>query len=317
MTKLIHVAAAVITDASGNILIAKRPDDKHQGGLWEFPGGKVETGEPVVEALARELDEELGIQLTHSRPLIKVPYHYPDKSVLLDVHVVDSFEGQPFGREGQPVQWVSPTELDGYAFPAANKPILSAALLPPRLMITADVDSVEALSQQLERQLQSVSEQGAVMLRAPKLDEPQLVEAIKKASSLCKKHGRLLIVNTGLALAEAQSLPAVHLSSPRLQALGSRAEFKGRWLGASCHNLAELQMAVDKGLDYVTLSPVQPTASHPDQSELGWSQFIELANAVPLPVYGLGGLVEADLQQVWQSGGQGIAAIRAWWPKNS
>ena len=136
MSKLIHVAAAVILNDKGQVLLAKRPDDKHQGGLWEFPGGKVEPDEPVLEALTRELDEELGIRVTSARPLIQVPHHYPDKSVLLDVFEVDAFSGEPWGREGQPVRWVDAHLLDDYDFPAANRPILAAAQLPSRLVIT-------------------------------------------------------------------------------------------------------------------------------------------------------------------------------------
>ena len=95
--KRVHVAAAVIRGADGRVLIAKRPQDKHQGGLWEFPGGKVEEGEAVERALARELEEELGIRVEAARPLIQVQHDYPDKQVLLDVWEVSSFTGEPHG----------------------------------------------------------------------------------------------------------------------------------------------------------------------------------------------------------------------------
>nr|GEY60322.1 arginine biosynthesis bifunctional protein ArgJ, chloroplastic [Tanacetum cinerariifolium] len=100
------------------------------GGLWEFPGGKVEAGESVDAALARELHEELGISVTSARPLIKISHDYPDKQVLLDVWEVSSFTGEPHGVEGQPLAWVSQRELAEYDFPAANRPIVAAARLP-------------------------------------------------------------------------------------------------------------------------------------------------------------------------------------------
>ncbi len=127
--KSLHVVAAVILDENDNVLIARRPLDKHMGGLWEFPGGKVEQGEAVTDALCRELDEELGIQPTSWEPLIQVNHSYPDKTVLLDVWTVTSFTGEAYGREGQPVQWVSREELVNFEFPEANKPIIEAALV--------------------------------------------------------------------------------------------------------------------------------------------------------------------------------------------
>ena len=128
--KRIHVAAAVIRDNSGKILIARRADTQHQGGLWEFPGGKVEADESVTTALGRELHEELGIVVDVARPLIKVQHDYPDKQVLLDVWEVSAFTGEPHGAEGQPLEWVAPRDLLNYDFPAANQPIVAAARLP-------------------------------------------------------------------------------------------------------------------------------------------------------------------------------------------
>lgn len=116
MTKVVHVAAAVIYDAQGRIFLAKRPDDKHQGGLWEFPGGKIEPDEQPSDALKRELLEEVGIQVRAFTPLIAIPHHYPDKSVYLHVFNVTDFTGEAHGREGQEVAWVSKDALSNYDF---------------------------------------------------------------------------------------------------------------------------------------------------------------------------------------------------------
>ena len=124
MPKLIHVAAAVIRNGRGQILIARRPDDKHQGGLWEFPGGKVEAGETVPQALARELEEEIGITVTACAPFMRIDHDYGDKRVTLDIRKVTAFTGEPHGREGQPSRWVPVSELHTYEFPAANRPIV-------------------------------------------------------------------------------------------------------------------------------------------------------------------------------------------------
>ncbi len=125
-TKLVHVAVGVILDGQQNILIALRSEDSHQGGLWEFPGGKVESGESVETALSRELNEELGLESISCRPLIEIRHDYSDKSVLLDVWWVDGFSGQAEGKEGQPIEWVSAAALLDYSFPEANQPIIAA-----------------------------------------------------------------------------------------------------------------------------------------------------------------------------------------------
>lgn len=122
----LHVAVAVVLDARERVLISRRAAAAHQGGLWEFPGGKVEPGESVTAALARELREELGIELGASRPLLLVPFDYGDKAVLLDVHLVTQFGGEARGLEGQPLAWVSAAELSQYRFPAANVAIVDA-----------------------------------------------------------------------------------------------------------------------------------------------------------------------------------------------
>jgi len=122
----VHVAVGVIVDASRNILITRRAGDSHQGGLWEFPGGKVEPDEPLSAALARELREELGIEVMLTSPLLEVRHDYGDKAVLLDVHVVWEFAGTAVGLEQQPMVWVNPQELASYVFPAANAPIVAA-----------------------------------------------------------------------------------------------------------------------------------------------------------------------------------------------
>lgn len=124
----LRVAVGVVSDPDGRVLIAQRAAHRHQGGLWEFPGGKIEAGETAFAALVRELHEEVGIRVIAADYWLSVPFEYPDLSVTLDVYRVLRFRGDAAGREGQPLVWVSPPELGSYAFPAANRPILAALL---------------------------------------------------------------------------------------------------------------------------------------------------------------------------------------------
>ena len=126
--KRLHVAAGVIRRSDGHVLIAKRPLDKHQGGLWEFPGGKVEVGESPRAALARELWEELALRVVRCAELMQVVHAYPDKTVQIDVWTVDDIAGTPLGNEGQVVAWVPLSRLNEYPFPAANQDILARLL---------------------------------------------------------------------------------------------------------------------------------------------------------------------------------------------
>jgi len=128
---LIHVMAGALEDRHGRILIARRPEGAHQGGLWEFPGGKLEPGETPQRGLERELAEELGIRVLASQPLIRVLHDYGDRRVLLDVRRVTSFAGVPVGREGQPLAWRHPEDMDPGDFPAADRPIITALRSPP------------------------------------------------------------------------------------------------------------------------------------------------------------------------------------------
>ncbi|MFQ6372491.1 8-oxo-dGTP diphosphatase MutT [Shewanella sp. YIC-542] len=125
--KRVHVAVGVII-RNRQILLAKRHGHLHQGGKWEFPGGKLETGETTAGALTRELQEEVGITVQHAAPFMQLAYDYPDKQVLLDIMTVTAFSGEAYGVEGQQIAWVDISALPQYQFPDANMPILDKIL---------------------------------------------------------------------------------------------------------------------------------------------------------------------------------------------
>lgn len=126
--KVVHVAVGVIIDQDNLILLAKRPNNLHQGGKWEFPGGKVENDETTSEALIRELKEEVDLDVTSSTSMMQIRHDYDDKSVLLDIHKVQDFCGKAIGLEGQEVRWVNKNDLSRYDFPEANKAIVDKLL---------------------------------------------------------------------------------------------------------------------------------------------------------------------------------------------
>jgi 8-oxo-dGTP diphosphatase len=118
------VVAAVIRDANGHVLLTKRPPGSHMGGLWEFPGGKVEDCEAPQDALTRELHEELGLEIRVEQPITFAVHEEPGLRILLLFFAARIVAGEPRGREGQAVRWVPATELPSYHTPPADAEIV-------------------------------------------------------------------------------------------------------------------------------------------------------------------------------------------------
>ncbi len=317
MTKLVHVAVGVIVKSDGKILIARRPLNAHQGGLWEFPGGKVDAGETIQQALVRELREELAIDVLTSQPLIQIRHHYPDKSVLLDVHKITQFTGEPCGNEGQPVQWVDVKALDNFEFPAANHPIISAINLPEKYAITGDyrdeVDFATRLNYVLARGLRIVQLRVADFsadIHQPLLDAA--LEAVDQSNAN-------LVINCSLAeysrvtQSRLDTNIGLHLNRHYAAVIDQRPVGRQVLFGVSCHNAEEIVHAQNIGADYLLLSPVLPTASHPLAASLGWQAFSALVELANIPVYALGGVGEGHITLAQSCGAQGVAGISAWW----
>ncbi len=310
--KRIHVAAAVICDDRGRFLIAQRPDHVHQGGLWEFPGGKLEHGESARQALERELREELGIKVGTARQLIQVRHDYPDKAVLLDVWCVENYTGVPAGREGQPLEWVSLDELAAYRFPAANIQIINALHLPDRYLITPEPGhDVSVFLAALERSV----ERGVslVQLRAKQLAEHDYRQLAVAVAGVCRSANVRLLLNCAPHLVPELGAQGVHLTGRRLLELEHRPLEPGYLVAASCHSREEVSHAGKLGLDFIVVSPVRETTSHPGTPAIGLQGLRSMCEAAAMPVYALGGMQEADIESVWQCGAQGIAAIRGLW----
>ncbi|MCE8020084.1 Nudix family hydrolase [Halomonas sp. MCCC 1A11036] len=309
----VHVAAAAIISSDGQkALIARRPSNVDHGGLWEFPGGKLAPYETGLEGLKRELHEELGVEIRRAQPLIRVHHEYPDKHILLDVWQVHEFSGEPFGREGQAVRWVPLDELVNYPFPAANLPILQAVMLPTEYLITAEESDESVFDACLERAL---VEDGVrlVQLRAKTLDEAAYLARAERALALCRRHGARLLLNAEPELLNGVDADGIHLTSERLMSLERRPIAESKWLAASTHDHKQLGQAARIGCDFVTLSPLRTTPSHPEVAPMGWHDFQQLVERAAMPVFALGGMTRYDANHARAVGAQGIASIRDFW----
>lgn len=318
--KRVHVAVGVILNPQGEVLIAKRASRQHLGGLWEFPGGKLESGEDVRRALARELHEELGIVVTHQAPLCMIQHNYPDKAVLLDVWTVHGFTGQPHGREGQPLRWVHPCELAYDDFPEANRAIIRAIRLPEHIAVIdlpspftdTDFDYPDQLPDN-------------TLIRLRRTTVPTGTEDRKYVSSIrafldagiLTRHPLVVDINSNPALQKdlAQLLHSYSriqgyfANSHTLRKLIARPDGDQILLGCACHSDEELKQATFLSADFAILSPVLPTRSHPDHPGMGWGAFSELSSRHQIPVYAMGGISMQDLTTAKAAGARGIAGI--------
>ena len=308
------VAVGVI-ERAGCVLIAHRTPDRHQGGRWEFPGGKLAAGESAHAALVRELREELGIEVKQARPLMTVTHDYPERRVRLSVFRVTQFDGQARGCEGQAIRWAPKAALPDYRFPDANRPIVNAAQLPDVYLITAP-PSPSSLPQAFLADLERAYDRadGLVQFRAPGLNGAAWLDMAASAVRWVQARGGRILVNGAVDAAQRLAADGVHLNSRRLLALTQRPWSRDRWIAASCHNWDQLRHAERIGVDFAVLGPVYPTASHPTATVLGETRFAEWVAQVNLPVYALGGLTLADLPRMQALGAQGIAGISAFWP---
>lgn len=306
----VHVVAGVMVDALGRVLLARRTAGRDLAGAWEFPGGKVDPGETPRQALARELEEELGIHLQSAEPLIAVPQQYRDKRIVLDVYRVTRYAGKPRGREQQALAWSPHDKLHTYPMPPADRPVVAALTQPSRYLVTPGLGGggQAAFLAAVERALADGIRR--LQLRVRGDDLPLLAREVKRR---CDQVDAQLLVNRDIGLARELGC-GVHLGSEQLPALSGRPLPASQLVAASCHDAAELARAEALGLDFAVLGPVARTPGHAERRPMGWEGFAALREAVSLPIYGLGGLGTADLERARRHGAQGIAAIRGLWP---
>jgi len=308
--KIVHAAVAVLIREDDMVLLGNRPAGKPWAGWWEFPGGKIEDGEAPLEALQRELNEELGVQATESYPWLVRTFDYPEKTVKLNFFIVRAWQGEPVGREGQQLSWQNPTGLTVDPMLPANTPILSALSLPPVYAITnlqemGEASFFRALLLQLDKGLK------LIQVREKQLSSDALVTFAHKVLALARPFGARVLMNADLDDVIKAGADGIHLNSIALMSLSEKPD--GLIVAASCHNPQEMVKATELNLDFVALSPVLPTRSHPEVEGMGWETFSNLKKDYPLPVYALGGMQYSQLQNAWHAGAHGIAMQRAVW----
>ena len=314
MTKIVEVAAAILLRQSENgteYFLAQRPKGKVYAGYWEFPGGKVEPGETLHDALIREIEEELGVTVDRTYPWLSCQFAYPHATVRLKFFQVASWHGEVAPIEHSGFVWVR----IGDAAPVspvlpANGPILRALELPSVYAITnACENGVDAELVRLNKALADGVR--LIQVRDKALQSNQRKQFAQAVMALAREHDNCcILVNDDATLARNIGAHGLHLSSRRLMETTERPAFAR--VAASYHKAEELAHAASLGLDLAVLGPVLPTASHPESHGLGWAEFGELIEKSPIPVFALGGMSRDLLETARRAGAHGIAMMRGW-----
>ncbi len=341
--RIIQVAVGVVVRADGAVLIGQRLAGKPYAGWWEFPGGKFERGEDAAQALARELDEELGIVVRRSEPWVVREHVYAHGHVRLHFRRVVDWTGEVRSREGQAFVWQQPAAVEvGPLLPAALAPIEWMQLPPLYALSHAAGFAGDTIEERiagwlgaLDVRLADPSPLRLLQLREPELDPPtfaRLFDAV--LARLAGRAVRLLVNSRHPAEywneASRQTGGGVHLTTRDLLLAaardradrvpgepGTEAPHPGRpqvqRVAASCHQASDLAAAGRLGVDLAVCSPVASTRSHPGAAVLGWEGFAEAVARTPVPTYALGGLQCADLTVARSHGAHGIAMQRGVW----
>lgn len=322
MTKIIHVAVAILQRKSEagytEFLLASRPQGKGWAGWWEFPGGKIEDGESPEHALTRELAEELGIQPSITQKWLIRQYDYPEtqdspaKTVLLHFYFVNAWQGEVSPREGQQLSWQNPQNITVSPVLPANAPIMKALALPPVYAISNMAEMgesayIDALQAALNKGIR------LVQIREKHLKKDDFIKIAQQIIAIAKPHKAKVLISQDIALARDLGADGVHLPSQNLLLLKTKPAAglpENFVVAASCHNATELAHAEMLGLDFVVLSPVKSTQSHPEMDAIGWDNFAALAQKINLPVYALGGMTLPDLPIALSYGACGVALQR-------
>ena len=315
--KVTEVAVGVLLRPDDAVLLADRPSGKPYAGYWEFPGGKIEPGETVEHALARELHEELGIDIGPADPWVTFEFDYPHAFVRLHFCRVRRWHGTPHGREGQRLRFFGPREEHPAPLLPAAVPALRWLALP-ELAAETRLDALPAPA--LLAAADAAFAQGVrlLLLRAP-MDGPagmttSLPALAAAFGARAQAHAARLIVDDTLAAAGFDRADGVHLSVAAMGATSARPH--SGWLGADIEARHALEQAARTGVDYGVSAAVLPDAAQPsDGPFLGWHGFAALARHAPLPVYARGGLARDDIERAQRAGAHGVMLPLSVWAR--
>ena len=305
--EIIKAVVGVLDNNLGQILIAKRQAHQFMAGYWELPGGKIDPGETQQQAIIREMDEELGIQVNKTSLHQCMQYQYPDRIVELSIYRVEDYQNTPHGKEGQAVAWVDIDGLSNYQLLPTMRAFIHSITLPKHYWITP---STEHHSDDWLAKFDQKIQQGIKLIQLrSKVDLDR--EFIQHLYIKCQQQNVNLLLNIPNKSFNEPYANGWHMTTREMLSLTTRPCSDDKLLGASTHNLDEALRAQEIGADFVVISPVQATQTHPDTPPIGWEAAKEVVDQLNIPVYFLGGMSLEDLDKTLELGAQGIAGVSA------
>ena len=298
-----EIAVGLIINQENEFLVCQRNNKTFLPDLWELPGGKLEEGESFAEALQRELIEEINVKPFSFSKLISTFFNYPSGLVIINGFLVKQWQGDIKAKEGQNLKWI---KLDNFSkfknkFLAASVPIINCYLFSNKLLITPSAKPLKFLIALLKKYQNLM-----VLYRDYDVKESEYIANAKKLIKIANKQGHKILLTCDNAFEIGAS--GVHLNSKKLHNLQQKPN--NLLVSASCHSIADINIANKFLIDLVFLSPIMATTSHPEiENFLTWYGFEQLCKLCAMPAYALGGVRQNDLITAKNIGGQGIAGI--------
>ena len=301
---MIKVVVGVVHNNSKEIFISRRKKNQFMSGYWELPGGKVENNEDLTSALKRELFEEIGIKIEKFSLIQTIQQQYPKRIIDLSIYVIDKYSGTPVGKEGQDFSWCGIEKFKEYKLLPTMWKTIKRLSLPKSYWITPDNHNSNAVFEECNQRLSEGIK--IIQLRS----KSQLDKAyIDNFNKLCQLNQAKLVLNMP-HIDFDEPCDGWHLTSIELMTTSTREFPDDKLFGASAHNLIEAKHAEKISVDYISLSPINETPSHPQTQILGWEKASEIIIQCKVPIYLLGGMNKDSMDKALSIGAQGIAGIR-------
>ncbi|MBL8521980.1 MAG: Nudix family hydrolase [Betaproteobacteria bacterium] len=304
--KVTDVAVAIFLQPDGSFLLSSRPEGKPYPGYWEFPGGKIEPGESVRDALVRELVEELNVTITAAYPWFTFLMRYTHATVRLHCWRALAWHGDMRGMEGQAFAWQSIDNISVAPTLPGCVPIFKALALPTTYWITNAAEMgaaayLDALRKSLETPV-------SIQIREKAMHGAELEDFSMRVLDIARPRGCKVLVNADVERAHRIGADGVHLTAAQVRQIEMRPDLP--LVGASAHDRAELDAAAAFGCDFAVLGPVHATRTHPGVEGMGWARFAALALDSPIPVFAIGGLEPSEADCGIEHGAHGLAMQR-------